>query len=593
VFDERKGKLRVREHGTGSRARLAWLAAVLAIVVSPAAAQQIAVQEHVLDNGMTLLLVPREGDPNVAAGWVAKVGSVNERPGITGISHLFEHMMFKGTHVIGTKDIAEDLRLMQRMDDVKKQLRVEEQAQLRRSRLGEIGDASDPANRTERHRQLLAELAELDRQQKALMVKNEFDQVYREAGASGLNAGTDHDFTIYFINVPANKLELWFWMESDRLLNPVFREFYAERDVVREERRLRTESTPTGRFEEQFDALFWQSSPYLWPVVGWPSDLEAITREEAQRYYDLNYAPNNIAACLVGDFDPAEALRLANRYFGRLKRNAEDPPPVRTEEIAPVAERRMTAYAETEPQVEMRYLTVPDGHRDDYALTVLGSLLSGRTGRLYKSLVLDQQVATAAGAGQNSLKWAGYFTLSGVARPGHTPQEVEQALSREIEKLQQEPVGDRELQKVKNRYAADSFRRIESNFALMLQLLLAENGRGWESFNEDPKRLQDVTPADVQRVAREYFEPDARAVITYFTKQGTAPPDPSLEGLSAEERAQVQQMRGMIAQMPVDQARMFLQKLKSDGAKAPPEKKKLIDALEALLQERIAKGGQP
>ena len=135
-----------------------------------------------------------------------------------------------------------------------------------------------------------------------------------------MNAGTSEDFTVYFINVPANKLELWYWMESDRLSNPVFREFYSERDVVREERRLRTDSTPTGKFQEQFESLFWQSSPYGWPVVGWPSDLEGITREEANAYFNLNYAPNNLTACLVGDFDPDQAKALATRYFGRLRR---------------------------------------------------------------------------------------------------------------------------------------------------------------------------------------------------------------------------------------------------------------------------------
>ncbi len=569
------------------------LVAASALTAGRAGAQQIPVQEHVLDNGLKILMVPRKGDPNVAAGWLARVGSVNERPGITGLSHLFEHMMFKGTRVVGTTNIDEDLRLMAQMDEVKARVRVEEQEQLRRYRLGEVTSLDDPASRTPTHQKLLAELADLDKQQKAIMVKNEFDQVYRNAGASGMNAGTTNDFTVYFINVPANKLELWFWMESDRLLNPIFREFYAERDVVREERRLRVESTPTGKFDEQFDALFWQASPYAWPVVGWPSDLEGITRAEAQAYFDLNYAPNNIAACLVGDFDPAEALRLANKYFGRLPRNPETPPPVRTREVEPLAERRMTASAETEPQVEIRYLTVPDGHRDDYALTVMGALLSGRTGRLYKSLVLDQKVATSAGGGPNSLKWAGFFSLSGVARPGQTPEQVEQALYKEIETLQTTPVGDRELRKVKNRFAADAFRRVQNNFALMLQLLVAEHGRGWQSFNEDPRRIEAVTADDVQRVATRYFAPEARAVITYYTKksEGGETTDPALEGLSPEEQAQVRQMRGMIAQMPVEQAKQFLQKLETDGASAPADKQKLIGALKSALRDRIAKGG--
>ena len=497
-------------------------------------AQQVPVEEFVLDNGLRFLLVPRKGDPNVAAGWVARVGSVNERPGITGISHLFEHMMFKGTRAIGTADIEEDLKLMARMDEVKAKLRVEEQALERRARLGEVRDPADPKHRTPAHQALLDELAALDKRQKAILVTNEFDRIYTAAGASGMNAGTSEDFTVYFINVPSNKLELWFWMESDRLLNPVFREFYAERDVVREERRLETESTPTGRFDEQFNALFWTSSPYHWPVVGWPSDVENITREEAQAYFDLHYAPNNLTACLVGDFDPAQAKALASRYFGRLRRNPQDPPPVRTAEVEPLAERRMSAVADTEPEVEVRYLTVADGHRDEPALVVLGALLNGRTGRLYKALVLDQQVATSASAGQSGQKWAGSFSLGGVARQGRTPEEVEQALYAELAKLQDAPVPERELEKIKNQFAAAEFRRLRNNFPLMLQLLLADAGRGWRSFFEDPKALAAVTAADVQGVARRYFVPERRAVITYRRKSATpeadvkAPPGPHL-----------------------------------------------------------------
>lgn len=499
-----------------TRAGLACLFLFLAAI--NAAAQQVQVQELVLENGMKFLFVPRKGDPNVAAGWVAKVGSVNERPGITGISHLFEHMMFKGTRTIGTSDIEKDLDLQSKMDAVKAKIHDEEQDQLRRLRLGEIVDTRDPKTRTPAHQTLLDELASLEKAQRDLIVKNEFDRIYTTAGASGMNAGTSNDFTIYFINVPANKLELWFWMESDRLAQPVFREFYSERDVVREERRLRTESTPTGKFQEEFEALFWSASPYHWPVVGWPSDVEAITREEALAYFDLNYAPNNLTACLVGDFNPATAKQLAVRYFGRLKRNPQDPAPVRTREIESQAEKRMIAYAETNPQAVARYHAVANGHKDEAALDVLGAILSGRTGRLYKSLVLDQKIATNASAGNNAMKWQGYFQMTATAAPGKTPEEVEQALYKEIETLQQEKVAERELQKVKNQYAADTFRRLQNNFALMLQLLLADNALSWQVFNEEPAKIQAVTADDIQRVAKAYFKPERRAVVLYYTK---------------------------------------------------------------------------
>ncbi|MCU0256652.1 MAG: insulinase family protein, partial [Vicinamibacterales bacterium] len=213
-----------------ARRSIPWLA-LTAVLWLPhvVAAQQLAVEELVLDNGMRVLMVPRKGDPNVAAGWVAKVGSVNERPGITGISHLFEHMMFKGTRTVGTTNIEKDLQLQDQMDAVKAKIRVEEREQARRLRLGEITDLRDPKTRTGTHNALLEELAAIEKAQRDILVKNEFDRIYTSAGASGMNAGTSNDFTIYFINVPANKLELWFWMESDRLAHPVFREFYTER----------------------------------------------------------------------------------------------------------------------------------------------------------------------------------------------------------------------------------------------------------------------------------------------------------------------------------------------------------------------------
>ncbi|HSR66339.1 MAG TPA: pitrilysin family protein [Acidobacteriota bacterium] len=569
-----------------TRKRFILLLCVL-LTASWASAQQVEVEELVLDNGMTFLFVPREGDPNVAAGWLAKVGSANERPGITGISHLFEHMMFKGTHAIGlaeSVDIEANLALMSEMDLLKDQLRKEEEELLRRYRLGLIADLNDPQNRSPRHQELIEKFEELTLKEKGQLTKNEFDRIYTQAGGSGMNAGTTRDWTIYFINVPSNKLELWFWMESDRLLNPVFREFYAERDVVREERRLRTESTPTGKFREQFESMFWTSHPYGWPVVGWPSDVESITREEAEAYYDVNYAPNNLVACLVGDYDVETAKELARRYFGRLPRGPKDPEPVRTLEIEQQAEKRMIAYAETNPQVQVRWHSVADGHADEPALLVIGALLNGRSGRLYKSLVLDKEIANRASAGQDGMKWAGYFSVNAVAKQGKDPLEVEQAIYEEIEKLKTELVEERELQKVKNNFAANNFRRIENNFFLMLQLLIADGNRSWEAFNEDPKHLQAVTAEDVQRVAKKYFKDETRAVALYYTKESDKPEDPMLAALSPEQKMMVKQMEGRISQLDADQLGQMLGQL--EGGNVSEQMKAVVPVLKKMIEER-------
>lgn len=566
----------------------------LLLCASASVAQQVPVQEVVLENGLRLLMVPRKGDPNIAAGWIARVGSVNERPGITGLSHLFEHMMFKGTHSVGTRDINANLALLKEMDAVRAQIRAEEQTLIRRARLGEIADARDPSARSARHTELLAKFAELTKREKDLMVKDEFDRIYTTSGASGMNAGTSNDFTVYFINVPANKLELWAWMESDRLMNPVFREFYSERDVVHEERRLRTDSTPTGKFDEEYEAMFWQSSPYATPVVGWSSDLEGITREEALEFFNTNYAPNNLTACLVGDFDPAQATALVRKYFGRLPRGARDPEPVRTQEIPQLAEKRMTAFAETNPQVRARFHTVAEGHKDDFALNVLADILNGRTGRLYKSLVLQQSVANDARAGQDGRKYEGYFELSGTAKPGKTPEQVEAALYEEIKRLQREPVPEQELQKVKNQNVAGDLRRLQSNFAIMVQLLIRDANRGYQTINSDPARVQAVTSADIQRVANTYFKPENRTVAVYYTKKAdagaaaAAAADPTLEGLDSEEQGQVRQLRAAVGAMKPEQVRAVLTQIDSQGASAPADKQDMIKAIKKTLEDRLA-----
>ena len=490
---------------------------VALVAAAPGQAQKVEATVHTLSNGMKFLFVPREGDPNVAAGWVAKVGSVNERPGVTGVAHLFEHMMFKGTHAIGTKDIDRDLEIIAELDNVRAQIRAEEEKLIESQRRGQIADAKDPAVRTPRHNELLEQFASLIDEQRRLIIKDEFDQIYTREGGSGMNAFTSNDMTVYFINVPANKLELWFWMESDRLANPVFREFYSERDVVHEERRLRVDSTPTGRIDEQFEAMFWQASPYTWPVIGWPADLEGLTREEALEFFGVYYAPNNLTAALVGDFEVDEAIELAEKYFGRLERGPE-PKPVRTAEIEQLAEKRLIAHAETYPTVRIRYHTVADAHVDESPLMVLANVLNGRTGRLYKSLVEEQQLAAQAGAGLNGLKYDGYFELIGVARPPHTPEEVEKALLDEMKVLQEQLIDERELQKVKNQEMANDFRRLESQFGLMVQLLQYEALGTWENINTFSDRMQAVTAEDVRRVARKYFAPENRNVAIYYTK---------------------------------------------------------------------------
>jgi len=494
----------------------------LCVAVGPLPAQQVPVVERTLSNGMKFLLLDRHDEPAVAGGWVAHVGSANERPGITGITHLFEHMMFKGTRTIGTKNYARDLEIISEQEKLRDQMR-EEEAQLRAAwRRGEIDDLFKLESKSARYRELERKFNDLVAEQREILVKNEFDKIYRSAGASGMNAFTSEDMTAYFITVPANKLELWMWMESERLLHPVFREFYAERDVVFEERRMRTESTPLGKFEETFNALFWESHPYGWPTVGWPSDIPAISKAQADDFYATYYAPQNITLVLVGDFDPAKAANLAERYFARIPRGPRKAPEVVTLEVKQPAEKRLNAEAETNPQVDILWHTVPFGHKDAYTLAILGQILSTRTGRLYKGLVLGKEIATEVWAHQMSQKWAGAFNAGGEVKHGHTPAEVEAAIYAEMEKLRHDEVPAEELQKVKNNFAAAEYRKLSSNMAILMHLIFNEGLGNWREINEAAPKYQAVTAADVKRVAETYFTKENRAVATYTRKAAAA-----------------------------------------------------------------------
>ena len=537
-------------------------------------AQKVEVEEFTLANGMQFLLIPRADQPHVvSAGWVAKVGSVNERPGITGISHFFEHMMFKGTDTIGTRDPNRDAKYREDQKVIRDQInQIVWTTQYERLNRGEIDDPWNPANDTQQLRLLRGKLETLMRSQQgrihsdaiakgkrdcasidlsteegkakaadleksieqlsqeqselSTIVKDEFDQVYTKAGGSGMNAFTSHDLTCYFITIPSNKLELWAWMESDRLNDSVFREFYSERDVVHEERRLRTDSTPTGRFQEQFDAMFWASCGYSWPVIGWPSDLNSYTFDQAQEYWNTYYRPGNLVGIVVGDFDPAKARGAIERYFSRLDPGTKKPAPVVTLEVSQLAEQRMNAAGDFPPAIEIRYHTVPAGHADSYPLDMLSEILNDRTGRLYLEMVEGRGIASSVATASDTRKYAGLFAFEAQTRGDSTPQTLEQAWYDVLEKLQKEPIGERELRKVKNRVAAGNYRRLQSNMSLLIQLAFVDTLLDWRDINDGPKKYEAVTAEQIQQVAQKYFGSTNRSVATYQRETAEINPTP-------------------------------------------------------------------
>lgn len=543
--------------------RTVWAVFACAMVILaaayPATAQQIDAKEYTLDNGMQVLMVERHEAPTIMCAIFARVGSANEITGITGISHLFEHMMFKGTEVIGTKDIKRDRVIMAQLDSLKALMRKEEAIMREQYRRGEIEDMLDPEAKTARYKELDVVFDSLVLEQRELIIKDQLDELYSKHGGFFLNAFTSDDMTGYFVRLPKNKVELFMWLESDRFMNPVFREFYSERNVVREERRLGVESTPTGLIEEDFRAMFWKSCSYHWNVIGWASDVENITREQANNYYDTYYAPNNLTMVLVGDLEPDKMIKLVKQYFARLPRGATEPPDVVTLEAPQHGEKRMLAEAEANPQSELWYHSVAWKHSDSYALEVLAGIMNGKTGRLYKKLVDEKNIAlgTASGggmfggsglrvnAGQGSNKYAGYFAVSAEGKCETKPAQLEAAIYEVLDSLQNHPISERELQKVKNQYMVDNIRFMDIMSGIGILFYLGSNAAygDWTEANNGPARIQQVTADDVMRVANKYFEPKQRSVLLIDTKKVCAPgEEPPMDPQMAQA---VQMIKGM------------------------------------------------
>jgi predicted Zn-dependent peptidase len=478
---------------------------LLIAITSVASAQDIASFEkrttlRKLDNGLTVIVMERPEAPVFSFATIVNVGSAQEVPGITGLAHMFEHMAFKGTDKVGTTNYAAERAALQKVEET--------YAAYDRARRDAAGDK--------------AKLADLEKAYKAAVdeankyvVANEFSKIVDRAGAVGVNAGTGADSTTYFYSLPSNQVELWAYLESERFIQPVFREFYKERDVVMEERRMRTESNPIGRLVEQTLAAAFTAHPYGQPVVGWPSDLQSFTATDAAAFYRKYYVPANMTMAIVGDVKTSEVMPIVEKYFGRLPK-APAPEPLRTVEPRQTAERTVVAYEQSQPIYLEAYHRPEATHPDDAIYSVMAGILSqGRTSRLYRSLVRDKKIAAAA-QGLNGFpgdKYPNLFVFVAVPTPGHKATDMVEPMRAEIERLKTEDVSAEELQSVKTRAKANLLRRLDNNAGLALQLAEYQMQYGdWRELFRDVERLDKVTAADIRRVASATFTPNNRTV---------------------------------------------------------------------------------
>lgn len=484
---------------------------LVALLALPAVASpELPVRRFVLSNGLTVLFLPRPQAPVFTGYLLARVGSVNEWPGITGGSHLLEHLMFKGTRRLGTLDFKAEKPVLDRIDRLASQMRREQA--LLRTAYGQ-GDPQRVAS-------LRSQIAELEKGLKRYAVSDELWGIYQRHGGTGLNASTGWDSTQYYVQLPANRFRMWAFLEADRLTSPVFREFYSERDVVREERRLRTETNPAGMLFEQFMATLHAGSPYGNPVVGWPSDLDTVSREYLLAYFHHYYTPSNLVAVVIGDLEEAEVRQGMAETFGRIPRRP-DPRPVFTRDVPPTGERRVEVVSAARPQVMIGYPGPPPGHPDQYALEILAGVLSrGRTSRLHRNLVQAGLVQDVS-ADVYARALDNVFVVQAVPQAPHTAAEVETAFQREIERLAAAPPEAWELEKVRKNLEADFVRSLDFPMGLARALAQAEAFRGtWRNYDERARYLA-VTATDVQRVAREYLTRERRTVATLVQKETT------------------------------------------------------------------------
>jgi predicted Zn-dependent peptidase len=456
--------------------------------------------EHDFANGIKLLVVERHDTPIVSAYITIGVGSVHETSESRGVAHLLEHMLFKGTKTLGTKDYLKEKPLLEKIEAVG--------ARLDKLRLQKDADV-------EQVKALEDELVSLQAEHKQYVVKDVFSNIYAANGGKGYNAFTSKDLTTYLINLPSNKLELWALLESDRMRNPVLREFYTERDVIREERRRSYDTNPRRRLYERLVNSAFSVHPYRNPIIGWHSDIANLSPQKTRDFLHKYYAPVNTVIALVGDVKAEAAISLVDRYFGDLAPGTPVPH-VSAAEPEQTGEKRLVEVFDAEPRISIAFHKPTVPHKDDYVFDLISELLDGgRTSRLYRSLVQEQKLATSVATyGAPGSLYPNLFVVDAVPRHPHTVEEVEAAIYAELEKLKNEIVEDAELDKVRNRLVTDQLRHLRSNSGLARILTSYQSLIGdWRYLTTFTEKIDSLTSEDVQKVARTYFVPSNRTVV--------------------------------------------------------------------------------
>ncbi len=457
------------------------------------------VTEFTLPNGMHFIVCERHEAPVVSFHTYVNAGSVDDPSGKTGLAHMFEHMAFKGTASIGSLNWPAEKQAMQAIEQVYDRYDAERNK----------GHLADPATLKKLHEEVAAAIEKAD----TFVDENLYPNLIEENGGVGMNASTGEDSTNYFYSLPSNRIELWFLLESSRFIAPVFREFYKERDVVREERRMRTESEPQGKLLEVMLATAFEAHPYKNPAIGWPSDIDHLRVRDAEAFFREYYGPSNITMAIVGDVNPADARRLAEKYFGPVVKRPL-PTPVITVEPPQEGEKKAEVVFQSQPLEFIAYKRADQYDKDDPVYDVLSSILSsGRTGLLYRELVRDKKIALDAGCASEMPggKYPNLFLFYLAPNLGKTLEENEKALYAVLDRMTKTKVDDVTLARVKTKTRAGLIRQLDSNSGLAEALASHYSDYGdWRKLFTEVDEIDKVTADDVERVAKSLFDPLAR-----------------------------------------------------------------------------------
>jgi predicted Zn-dependent peptidase len=489
------------------RKRLFKITAAVFLLCAAAVAQDLAAfEKHItvkkLDNGLTAIVYERPEAPVFSFFNHVDAGSVQDPTGQTGMAHMFEHMAFKGTDKIGTTDYAAEKVALERVE--------KDYAAYRYMRDANVDGASD-----QKFKELQKKWQDAIAEAQKYVVPNEYPRILESNGAEGLNAFTNEDETAYHYSMPTNRLELWAYMESERFLHPVMREFYKERNVVIEERRMRTDSNPIGRLLEQFITAAYQAHQYHRPTIGWMSDLNSFSATEALDFFHTYYIPSNMVVAVVGDVKASEAMPIIEKYFGRIK-SVEKPDERTTTEPPQNSERRVVLHEVSQPVYLEGYHRPDYRSKDDAVYDSIADLVSnGRTSRLYRALVRDKKLASdsAGFTGLPGNKYPHLFAFYAIPLPGHKPDDMASAIHAELERLKNEDITDDELKMIKTRAKANLLRGLDNNAGLASQLATYQSRYDdWRELFRTVDRIEQVTKADIRRVAAQTFVASNRTV---------------------------------------------------------------------------------